>query len=115
MEIESDVSCSSYNIVYMLICEKENCKQKTGYTNRYIGETERTLKDRISEHIGYINTNKSKEPAGQHFNLPGHTKSDMRVLILEKPKSFDPQYRKERESHLIRKFNTFYKGLNKKP
>ena len=68
----------------MLICEKDNCKQKTGHTNRYIGETERTLKDRISDHIGYINTNKSKEPAGQHFNLPGHTKSDIRVLILEK-------------------------------
>ena len=33
-KIESDVSCRSYNIVYMLICEKDNSKQKTGYTNR---------------------------------------------------------------------------------
>ena len=59
-------------------------------------------------HLGYINT-------GEHFNLPGHTKADMKVLVLEKVKYTDPEYRKERESHLIRKFNTFYKGLNKKP
>ena len=99
----------------MLICEKENCRQATKFTNRYIGETERTLKDRISEHLGYINTKKINEPAGNHFNLPGHSKSDMKVSILEKVKSYDPQYRKERESLQIRQFNTFHKGLNKKP
>ena len=81
----------------------------------YIGESERTLKERICEHLGYINTKKIRGPAGEHFNLPGHTKADMKVLVLEKVKYTDPEYRKERESHLIRKFNTFYKGLNKKP
>ena len=73
---------------------KENCKQKTKYENRYIGETERSLKDRISEHIEYINSKKCSEPEGEHFNQPGHQKSDMRVLILEKVESFHPQYRK---------------------
>ena len=89
--------------------KKIYCRQKTNFINRYIGEKERTLKDRICEHFGYINTKKINEPAGHH------SKSDMKVLILEKVKSYDPQYRKERGSLLIRKFNTFHKGLNKKP
>ena len=74
----------------------------------YIGESERTLTERFCEHLGYINTKKIREPAGEHFHLPGHSKE-------MKMKSTDPEYRKEWESHLIRKFYTFYEGLNKKP
>ena len=107
------MTCQSYNIVYMLQCTKERCKNKINH--RYIGETERTLKDRISEHIGYINTKMLSEPAGDHFNSAGHSKSDMKVFILEKVTKCNTEYRKERESHIIRKFNTFYAGLNKKP
>ena len=40
--------------------------------------------------------------------------ADMRITILEKIKSQDPQLRKIRESLFIQKFNTKYKGLNKK-
>jgi hypothetical protein len=56
--IDSDVSCQSSDIVCMLMCTKENHKQNNKYENRYIGETDRLLEDRISEHIGYINTKK---------------------------------------------------------
>ena len=113
-KIEKDVSCHSYNIVYMLTCIKEKCKKSGKY--RYIGETEKTLKDRVSLLIGYITQKKTSEPAGEHFNLKGHSKSNMKVLIfLENVTSFDSEYRKERESNHIRKFNTFYCGLNKKP
>ena len=51
---------------------------------RYIGKTKRTLKDRISEHIGYINTKKYQKPAGEQFNSTGHIKTDMKVLVLKK-------------------------------
>ena len=37
----------------------------------------------------------------------------MSVTILEKIYSSDPNYRKERESMWIRKFNSKYKGMNK--
>ena len=68
----------------MLICTKEKCKQNEKCQQLYIGETERTLKDRICEHIGYINTKNKSQPAGQHFNKAGHSKADMKVAILEK-------------------------------
>ena len=38
----------------------------------------------------------------------------MEVTILEKIFNEDPQYRKQREQMWIEKFNTKYKGLNKK-
>ena len=39
--INSNVSCNSYNICYILICTKDNCKQKNKKQQGYIGETER--------------------------------------------------------------------------
>ena len=35
--------------------------------------------------------------------------------MLEKVKSLDPLYGREQEILLIRKFNTFYNGINKEP
>ena len=107
--MSQQITCESYNLVYMISCQKENCLQN------YIGESERTLKDRISEHIGYIRTKKHNQATGHHFNLPGHSLADMKVIGLEQVRSRDPMYRKERESYLIRKFNTYYKGMNRLP
>ena len=36
-------------------------------------------------------------------------------FILEKMKTSDDEYRKERERYLINKFNTFYNGINRMP
>ena len=93
----------------MIECNLPNCK------NRYIWESNRTLKDRISGHVGYIRTKKTEKSTGEHFNRPGHSLSNMTVTILEKIYSNDIFYRKERESYHIRKFNTFFRGLNLGP
>ena len=70
--IEADVACETKNIVYMLIYKKDNCQTKEGFMPRYIGESERTLKDIVCEHLGYINTKRTDQPAGRHFNMRGH-------------------------------------------
>ena len=49
----------------MIQCIKEKCKL------RYIEDSERSLYDRLSEHIGYRRTN--KEATGEHFNKECHT------------------------------------------
>ena len=82
---------------------------------KYIGETERKFKNRISEHKGYITNNIYTQPTGEHFNEPGHTLSDMKVIIIEKVRKNDTTYRKEREKFHIKQFNTYYNGLNKQP
>ena len=66
-----------------------------------MGETERKLKDRISEHIGYINTKKLDQATGYHFNLPGHGLNNMKVTVLGQVLRLDPEYRIEREIYPI--------------
>ena len=41
--------------------------------------------------------------------------ANMKFSIIEKVKTYDQLYRKEREKFHINQFNTHYKGLNKKP
>ena len=81
---------------------------------QYIGETEKTLAIRFSQHRGYARNRETQKATGEHFNKTGHKISDMKITILEKLVSKDPQLRKIRESYCIQKFNTRYKGMNKK-
>ena len=108
--INKEITCQTENLVYMVKCTKERCKE-----NIYIGETERSLKERIIEHIQYIKSNNKKQATGFHFNQPGHSLHDMVTMGVEKPKRTENEYRQERESYLIRKFNSFYNGMNRMP
>ena len=90
----------------MIECRKDNCSM------RYIGETKRIVKFCLADHRGYVN-NGDDTATGEHFNL--HTLSDLSITILEQVKKKDDLYRKEREKYFIRKFNTFYRGLNRQP
>ena len=92
--------------MYCLTCSK--CKEQ------YIGETEKTLAIRFGQHRGYVRNKELQKATGAHFNQAGHQMADMKITILEKVKSADPQLRKIRESHYIQKFYTRYKGINKK-
>ena len=78
-------------------------------------KTKRILKFRLADHRGYVNNQDYTTATGEHFNSPGHSLSDLSITILERVKSNDDLYRKEREKYHIRKFNTYYKGLNKQP
>ena len=80
---------------------------------QYIGQTSKSLKERFSQHSGYVD--RKVEATGKHFNLPGHCKSDMRVTVVEKIHSMEVWVREEIESMHIRKSNTFYKGITQKP
>ena len=105
IEINTSVNCSSINVIYMVGCKK--C------TQQYIGETERSVRERFREHMGYVTASLKNKATGQHFNEPGHKVSDMTITVIEKVFNKDPRYRKQREKMFINKFNTRYKGLNK--
>ena len=106
VDINASVNCKTTNIIYCITCQK--CKMQ------YIGESERSIQERFSEHKTYVASNQVSKATGAHFNLPGHSISEMRVVILEKVHSLDPLLRKEREELFICNFNTKYKGLNKR-
>ena len=106
-------NCDTQNVIYMIQCKKQRCRNSDTYI--YIGETEHQIKNRIGQHIGYIKNKVITQATGQHFNFPGHSVSDMEFSVLEQPNSWDLVYRKEREKYHIRKFNTYYRGLNRAP
>ena len=53
-KIVKSLSCDSFNVVYMIDCQKERCRQ------RYIGVTQRSFRKRVNGHIGYANIFMSK-------------------------------------------------------
>ena len=109
VNLSKPVSCQTENIVYCLSCTKPTC---SGI--QYIGETGRKFQQRLSEHLGYIRSKTLSQPTGLHFNLPGHSASDMKGTIIEHCGDKSKTYRKLRESFFINQFNTVRKGMNKK-
>ena len=106
-KIKKQLDCNSYNLVYAIFCTKENCKEV------YIGETKRMLKYRLANHRGYVVNQMTDKATGAHFNMPGHSLADLRVSVIEQTRGKSTEYRKEREHYHIRKFDTYYRGINK--
>ena len=56
--------------------------------------------ERFAQHFGYVDRN--IEATGRYFNLPGHSKSDMSVIIVEKIHNKEVWAREEIESmHIL--------------
>ena len=70
----------------------------------YVGQTGRTLKDRISEHLRDIR--KGDKTSGLHYDSTGHEKAYMIVQIIEKVTPNNDPYRLEREDYWIKKLVT---------
>ena len=105
VDINCSVDCSTRNVIYLLGCKK--CPQQ------YIGESERSIKERFSEHKGYVTNSILTKATCLHFNQKGHSVSNMEITIMEKFFNTNPQFRKQREKIYINKFNTKYNGLNR--
>ena len=71
--VQRSFTCSSTNIVYVIRCTR--CGML------YVGETKRTLQERVREHLDYISKHRD-QPTGLHFNLPHHSLADFRVQVL---------------------------------
>ena len=87
-QIIGDISCNTQDLTYVICCQR--CKMQ------YVGETGRTLRERITDHLSNIRTKKST-PVGLHFNLPDHNIRDFRVMGLEHVNRADLNYRRLRE------------------
>ena len=107
VDINAKVDCNSSNVCYALNCMVANCGKQ------YIGQTSKSLRERLTQHLNYVDRN--MEATGRHFNLPGHSKSDLRATVIEKVHSREVWCREEIESMHIRKANSFYEGINLKP
>ena len=72
--VRGDINCKSSNLIYLITCNQ--CELQ------YVGETGRTLGDRINDHLSRIRTLKPT-PVGKHFNSPNHSLRDLRIMGIE--------------------------------
>jgi hypothetical protein len=68
-------NCKTNNIVYLITCKKCN--------KQYVGETGRSLGERINDHMSCIRL-KKQTPIGLHFNQTGHSLKDFAISGIEK-------------------------------
>ena len=108
VKLDQNLHCGTQNIVYIITCRK--CKAQ------YIGETNRKLKERLTDHRSAINLNKNT-PIGIHFNSPNHNILDLEIAPIEKIENYyTDSYRKEREKFWQLHMGTKYpQGLNNYP
>ena len=91
------MTCTDEGCLYLLSCTKANCRKQ------YIGETGRAVYRRFKELLDSREDPNTKSPVGIHFQLPGHSKKDMELILLEIVRSCKAT-RKIRERILINKF-----------
>ncbi|VDI75886.1 Hypothetical predicted protein [Mytilus galloprovincialis] len=99
--------CQLVNLIYGLHCEKCN-----HYV--YIGETERSLNERIKEHLADIRHDRDTAVA-EHFNQEDHCKEDITVQVLQQIYDKSANYRRYIEAQWMQKLNTIRPfGINVK-
>jgi hypothetical protein len=107
-KVKCQATCSTPNVVYAIQCDK--CKKVM-----YVGETGRTLYERMQNHLSTIRTKKVEEPVAEHFCQKDHKISDFRFLALQNTPADDTTYRRVQENIWIKKLGTFKPdGLNSK-
>lgn len=73
--VHGNVNCRTTNVIYLITCRHCNLQ--------YVGQTSRSLADRINDHLSYVRTRKTNTPTGLHFNLPGHNINDLQFVGIE--------------------------------
>ena len=77
IKLTQKLDCNSTNLVYLIQCG--NCG------TRYVGETSRKLKERITQHRSDVN-NQSQTPVANHFNGIDCNLDNLQVVPLEQVK-----------------------------
>ena len=109
--INNPIDCNTSGVIYKIFCAK--CRDW-----HYIGETGRPLCKRFAEHKASVGHFKGRsvatghETVAEHFNLPGHSVADMRIMGIERVMSSNPNMRKIREKIWIYRYDSVTYGGN---
>lgn len=109
--ITGKLDCNSKNILYLIECSK--CEEQ------YVGETERTLRSRLNNHLSDIRNYKETGIA-EHFNQLDHIAGDLQITpIVQIPdwgsKTKNKRARTKQESWFIKKLDTMTpNGMNER-
>ena len=86
----NNMNCNTTNLIYLITCSK--CNKK------YVGETRRTLKERLNNHRSDIKLKKNTAIA-IHFNSFQHNVTQLKITPLEIIPEDKNEYRLEMEKY----------------
>jgi hypothetical protein len=99
----NNFNCKSKNIIYLITCSK--CYKQ------YVGQTSRTLADRLTNHLSCIRHNKNT-PISIHFNQPNHSINHLKIMAIEQNTASQKQL-DIKEKHWQHTLQTLYPlGIN---
>ena len=106
----TNYTCNTRNVVYLITCKKCGIQ--------YVGESHRSYKIRMNEHLGYVRNKYLDQATGLHYNTANHNIDDMQMQVIyivkRKPIKKDP-FRIQKEIEWMDKLRTLKpQGLNEK-
>ena len=104
--IKGSHTCNSSNVVYAISCQQ--CPRAL-----YIGQTGQSLRQWINGHKFDIRHQDVEKPVSQHFNLPGHSITDLRVAVLKQENFKTRMDREAEEQKIIHRLDCIGSGLNR--
>lgn len=104
--IKGSFNCNSTNVIYAITCQR--CPSAV-----YIGQTGQSLRQRMNSHKFDIRNNSLQKPVAEHFNLPGHSLSQLKVAVVQQRTFKDRFEREAAEQKIIKKLNCIDQGLNR--
>ena len=102
LPVSSFSSCSSISFIYFIFCTKCHAY--------YIGESKRSVKKRIAEHLYNIKKfkayKKNYTSVSAHFNLKGHSCDNFKFFVLDSDLDhYDRLHLEKKLIHLLKLFN----------
>ena len=106
-KMHTPATCKTECVVYLIQCSK--CQKQ------YVGLSKNALHIRLNGHRHDIKNMKiQKNPVAKHFNKRGHSMADLTIMVIEKLRNNDIQFRRRRERFWIDKLECMApEGMNR--
>ena len=91
-KVHTSVTCKTKDVVYLIECRK--CPKQ------YVGSTKNALNIRLNGHRCDIK-HKTQKPMAKHFNQRGHSMEHLTIMVIEKFRNNNIQFRRRRERFRI--------------
>ena len=89
-KIRQSINCLSKNVIYLIYCNLCGVQ--------YVGESKNSLRMRMTQHRSAIKTKKVEQPVANHFNLPHHSITNLRVIAIDQNDAWTDKTRKAKEN-----------------
>ena len=105
-KVRTPATCKSKRVVYLIECKI--------HQKQYVGSTKNALHIRLNGHRYDIRKMKTQKSAvAKHFNQPGHTRDHLTIMVIEKLRNNNIQFRRRRERFWIDKLRCMApEGMN---